>query len=163
MSAVSNSDFFRELIYLYNAHKKYNMQLFSELGLSTGQPKVLSILLSQEGCIQKDLAGRCMVEPATMTSLLSHMEKAGLICKKSHHSAAGKRSMAIYLTDKGRETAEKVNEIVSSTDTFALEGLSEDESKLLIGSMQKCRTNLEVKYEEYEKERRNRLFRRNQI
>lgn len=161
MSSVSNSEFFRELIYLYNSHKKYNTQLFSELGLSTGQPKVLSILLSQEGCIQKDLAERCMVEPATMTSLLSHMEKAGLICKKSHHSTAGKRSMAVYLTDKGRETAEKVHEIVSSTDDIALAGLSDDESRLLINCMQKCRTNLEAKYEEYEKERRSRLFNRN--
>ena len=86
------------LIGCYTAHKRYCVQQFQNLNLTTGQPKVLYILLNNEGYLQKELAQRCHVEPATMTSLLNNMIKKGLIYKNIVYVSGGKRAYAIYLT-----------------------------------------------------------------
>ena len=62
-----------------NSHFKRSTSQFAALGLSSGQPKVLERLVGLEGCMQKELAEACEVEPATITSILPKMEKKGLI------------------------------------------------------------------------------------
>ena len=61
------------------------------LGLSDGQPKVLSWLARCEGISQKDLAEKCNVRPATMTALLRKMLADDLVYRKSLHASNGKR------------------------------------------------------------------------
>lgn len=158
MMENDNEIFFRELIHLSNAHKKYNTQKFEELGLTTGQPKVLSILGFNEGLVQKDLAERCMVEPATMTALLNRMEKNGMIRREAKHVSGGKRAIAIFLTEYGRELAEKVNHIVESSDELATAGLSSEEKDFLLRTLQRARMAFEDKMEIEEKERKRILW-----
>ncbi|MBP5330920.1 MAG: family 43 glycosylhydrolase [Lachnospiraceae bacterium] len=150
--------FFRELIYLYNAHKKYNMQRFNSLGLSTGQPKVLTILLKNEGFVQKDLAERCMVEPATMTTLLRRMELNGLIYKKATYGTNGKRAMSVFLTDKGRELAVKVEEMAAESDELCLSSLSREEREAMCRYMRQARRTLEEKLAMEETQRKQMLW-----
>ena len=67
-------------------HTFFSRMVFERLsgtGLSTGQPKILEYLISHDGAIQKDIAEACAVEPATATSLLSRMEKNGLVERRS--------------------------------------------------------------------------------
>ena len=161
MERDTKDSFFRELIYLYNAHKKYNMQRFHSLGLSTGQPKVLTILLAGEGYVQKDLAERCMVEPATMTTLLRRMEQSGLIYKKATYGTNGKRAMSVFLTDKGRELAQKVEDMARESDELCMSELNEEERVEICNLMRKARHTLEEKLELEESERKRMLW--NQI
>ncbi|MCR5684075.1 MAG: family 43 glycosylhydrolase [Lachnospiraceae bacterium] len=151
-------DLFKELIYLYSAHRKYNFHRFSELGLTTGQPKVLSILYDNEGFVQKDLAARCMVEPATMTSLLARMERDGLIFRKAHNGQNGKRVQSVFLTEKGRQMAKTVREITGDSDMVALSELSDEEQEQFLTYMHKIRVSLEKKLETEETERRKRIW-----
>ena len=158
MEKDTQGSFFRELIYLYNAHKKYNMQRFNSLGLSTGQPKVLTILLTNEGYVQKDLAERCMVEPATMTTILRRMEQNELIYKKATYGINGKRAMSVYLTEKGRDLAVKVEAMARESDELCLSELTEEERKNLCEYMSKARHTLEEKLELEESERKKMLW-----
>lgn len=97
------------------AHKKRCRQRFQGLGLTEGQPKILSCLLETEGCLQKELAELCHVEQATMTSLLRNMQQAGLIEKK-RESIGGKRAYRIFLTEQGKCLGKQVNRIVDEVE-----------------------------------------------
>ncbi len=127
------------------AHKKCSMHEFQKLGISTGQPKVLSILSQQEGFLQKDLAVRCHVEPATMTSILNNMSENGLIYRKRESVSGGKRAFSIYLTEKGHDMARKVNQIVDDIELISFQNFSEEEKQLLIQLLNRIQSNLEGK------------------
>lgn len=132
----------KALIFSSAAHRKACRSEFQRLNLSDGQPKVLSVLVENEGYLQKDLAKRCHVEPATMTSILANMSKNGLVRKEIEHVSGGKRAFAIYLTDKGREIAEQVNEIVQSAEEKAYEGFSDEERRLIVACLTRLGENL---------------------
>ena len=86
---------------LMTNHTAFRKRIFSALkneGLTSGQPKVLEYLAEHDGAMQKDIAAACRIEPATMTSLLCGMEKKGLITRL----APDRRSLSVYLTEKGR-------------------------------------------------------------
>ncbi len=127
------------------AHKKCSMHEFQKLNLTTGQPKVLAILSQKEGYLQKDLAARCHVEPATMTSILSNMSGNGLVYKKQESVSGGKRAYSIYLTDKGHEMAHKVNQIVDDMEVISFQNFDDSEKQLLIQLLNRVQTNLEGK------------------
>ena len=50
--------------------------------LTIGQPKVLDFLKEQDGISQKDIAKGCMIEQASLTSILHRMEDLGMIERK---------------------------------------------------------------------------------
>lgn len=141
--SVHNTRLHTALIGSSSAHKKCSFQEFQQLNLTTGQPKVLSILYQNEGYLQKDLAERCHVEPATMTSLLSNMLKKELIYKKSEYVSGGKRAYAIYLTDYGRDMAVKVNKIIDDKEQLSFQGFNDDDKQLLIDLLNRIQSNLE--------------------
>jgi len=124
------------------AHGKSTWAEFRKLDLSPGQPKVLSWLRSREGCLQKELAEFCHVEPATMAVLLANMEKKGLIRKETTHVSGGKRAYRVYLTETGRQLAEKVGEIVQEVEKRSYQGFTEEERKQLIALLERMTENL---------------------
>ncbi|NLJ96588.1 MAG: MarR family transcriptional regulator [Clostridiales bacterium] len=132
------------LINSYMTHKKRSFQCFQDLDLTTGQPKVLTVLNKDEGYLQKDLAKRCHVEPATMTSLLNNMEKKNLIYKEPVYVSGGKRANSVYLTEKGRQLANKVIEIVNNIEEISFKNFNDDEKYTLINLLNRVTTNLET-------------------
>lgn len=134
--------FYQALLGLYDAHRSFCTRRFAALGLSTGQPKILSVLLSAEGILQKDLAARCHVEPATMTVLLQNMEKKGLVEKKTTHVSGGKRAYGIYLTEQGHKAAERVMEITMEAERICLQDVPKEEKDALLSQMMILRKKL---------------------
>ena len=130
---------------LSNVHKQYNMQKFYKLGLTTGQPKVLSILYEKEGYLQKDLAKRCSVEPATMTSLLKKMEEKQLIFKQQESVSGGKKGYGIYLTEAGRKVAKQINEIVAESEKVCFQNFKPEEKDMFLKLMARVQNNLKYK------------------
>lgn len=131
------------LIKLAALHKKKSRQRFQEMNLAEGQPKVLSVLLPIEGCLQKDLAQACHVEPATMTSLLKNMEKSELIYKKQDLVSGGKRANRIYFTEKGKELAYRVNHVVGELEKVCFDGFTEKERDDFLDAFSRIINNLE--------------------
>lgn len=125
------------------AHKKYSRQSFQSLGLSDGQPKVLSILRGMEGCQQKDLAKACHVEPATMTSLLKNMEQSNLIRKERQQLSGGKRAYGIFFTEHGRKMSDEVMQIVEDLEEVCYAGFSAEEKKEFLRLFTKLTENLD--------------------
>ena len=124
-------------------HKKKSRQRFQELNLSEGQPKVLSVLQGIEGCLQKELAKACHVEPATMTSLLKNMEKQGLIRKETDFVSGSKRAYRIYFTEKGRGLAGEVNDIVRELEEICFCNFTDSEKDAFLKYFRKVVDNME--------------------
>ena len=102
-----NKLFFLSLLELSAAHAKKSREIFTTLGVSDAQPKILYILLAEDGWLQKDLAEFCKISPASMTILLNNMEKKNLVKRKKTQLSNGKRAFQIYLTENGRKIAKK--------------------------------------------------------
>lgn len=98
-------------------------QGLSDTGLTSGQPKVLEFLKYNEGCQQKEIARACLIEPATVTSILFYMERAGLIERREERG--DRRSLYVYLTDSGRQMAERTEIGIRKLVSLAFRGMEE--------------------------------------
>ncbi|MCM1284680.1 MAG: MarR family transcriptional regulator [Acetobacter sp.] len=108
--------------------------------LTVGQPKVLEYLFSHNGAIQKDIADACLIEPATLTSLLSRMEKNDLIVRKNKNE--DKRYSCVYLTEKGKKSGKIVIEKLNELEQNALINFSKKETEMFISFLKKANRNL---------------------
>jgi len=117
---------------LMKAHTELNRRIITsaaDLGLTSGQPKILDTLLHFGDCNQKTIAGYCEIEPATMGSLLLRMEKAGLI--RRYQKDGNRRSLYVTLTDEGRAAATEMDAIFRQEDARAVQALTEAETRQL--------------------------------
>lgn len=122
--------------------------LFEKLAgaeLSPGQPKILEYLLSHDGSVQKDIAEACLIEQATVTSLLAGLEKSGLV--KRAASDSDKRYMCVYLTDTGLKKAQMCIGAIEKSEDIALKGFSEREKNAFIEFLRRANDNLKTKEE----------------
>lgn len=133
---------FLALLETSSAHSELSRSEFSKLMLTDGQPKILYILRRQDGYVQKELAEICGIKPSTLTVLLSKMEKINLIKKEKDIVSGGKRAFKIYLTDKGKDIANKVENIVEKMEERSFKGFSPDEKKQLLEMLGKISDNL---------------------
>ena len=111
-------------------HSMFQKELLAKLkdsGLTIGQPKVLDYLKGHDGTSQKDIARGCHIEPGTLTTLLNRMEEAGLVERRMMNG--NRRSLYVFLTDKGKEQLELVTAAFAEMEAEAFRGLSETERK----------------------------------
>lgn len=125
-----------------NAHFKRSTNQFAALGLSSGQPKVLERLVGLDGCIQKDLAEACEVEPATITSILPNMEKKGLIKRKPIVQDSGVRSLSVSLTDKGKVKEREVANVFEKIETLSFQSFSAEEKDTFLKLLERVYQNI---------------------
>ena len=123
---------------LMRAHTNLNRWILNEaaaLGLSPGQPKVLEFLLEHEESNQKAIADYCEIEQATVGSILSRMERDGLVYRIQR--AENRRALYVSMTPRGRELAERMPEVLCRADARAAARLSGDEAALLCELLKK--------------------------
>ena len=128
------------LLKTYHAQNNVFRPMIAELGLSVGQPKILGFLTRHDGCMQKDLAAMCDIEPATISRLLDKMEADGLITRKA--VAGNKRATAISLTPSGYARHEASMELRRQLEAMGLSGLSVEEEALFYRFLVRLYKNL---------------------
>lgn len=101
--------------------RKHLYTELSDTALTSGQPKVLEFLSHREGCQQKEIAQACLIEPATVTSILWHMQRAELIERREEDG--NRRSLHVYLTERGRRMAERTEFGIQQTVKGAFQGI----------------------------------------
>lgn len=124
-------------------HTMFNKMVYSDLlhsNLSLGQPKVLEYILEHDGCSQKDISINCLIEPASVSSMLSTLEKDGLIIRRAN--SKNRRSILVSLTDLGQEKAGYVKNTFEQLEKTALKGLSAEEIQQLLDLLMKVNKNL---------------------
>lgn len=125
-----------------NSHFKRSTSQFAALGLSSGQPKVLERLVGLEGCMQKELAEACEVEPATITSILPKMEKKGLIKREPIVQDSGTRSLSVSLTEKGKAKERAVANVFDEVETLSFQGFSTTEKDTFLKLLERVYQNI---------------------
>lgn len=90
---------------------------------------ILKDLSMNEGMTQKELARNMHITAPSMSVNLQKMENAGFLVRKSDESDM--RQIKLYLTDKGKETAEKADREIALSEEKLLESLTLEEQKEL--------------------------------
>ena len=124
-------------------HSIFQKELLNRLkntGLTIGQPKVLDYLKDHDGAGQKEIARGCHIEPGTLTTILNRMEDAGLVERRMLNG--NRRSLYVFLTEKGKEQLKLVTEAFSGMEEEAFRGISETERELFMDLMLRVYANI---------------------
>ncbi|WP_028297737.1 MarR family winged helix-turn-helix transcriptional regulator [Olivibacter sitiensis] len=112
---------------------KYN-QVAAKHGL-TQAIGFLLINIHQDGVSVTQMAALLGVKSTSLSRVLSGMEMQGLIYRAS--DKVDKRSVRVFLTDKGLEKREVAKDIVRSFNTYIDENISEKERAMVIAILKK--------------------------
>lgn len=113
-------------------HHQFKKELFARLkdtDMTLGQPKVLDYLIDHDGAVQKEISAIAHIEPASLTSILRRMEERGLIHREMHEG--DRRALTVWMTEKGRECAQRVKAEFDQIERSALSGFSHEEAETL--------------------------------
>lgn len=137
---MKTGDLHKLLARVYRIHRKCSYTRLSQLDVTPGQPRLMDYLVQHDGCIQKNIATDCDLEPATVTNILCGMKKSGLIRRESDPN--DRRSMHVYLTGRGMQTHEQVEAVFARLEGECFEGFSEEEKLLSMQLLQRMYENL---------------------
>jgi DNA-binding MarR family transcriptional regulator len=107
-----------------------------------GQPPLLMRLAKKDGQIQKELADKLNIKPATLTVMINRMQKAGLVERKP--DPRDHRVSRVYLTEKGRLAVTAVKEALQIIELKCFEHFSMEEKLLFRRLLQQMHDNLEA-------------------
>lgn len=76
---------------------------------------IAMLVIWEEGTVSvRDLGRRLHLDSGTLTPVLKHLEKKGLICR--HRSTEDERVLLVNATEAGREMSERAKEIPAQLD-----------------------------------------------
>lgn len=120
-------------------HKKLLSGL-EATNLTIGQPKILDYLKEHNGVSQKEIAIGCHIETSSLTSLLNRMEEKNLIERKMLNG--NRRSLYIFLTDKGWEYQKLVEKRFLALEEEAFTDISKKEQEQFMKTFKHIYENL---------------------
>ena len=112
-----------------------------------GQPPILLRLAKTDGLIQKDLAAHIHSKPATVTSMLTRMEKNGLVKRQTDPN--DHRISRVYLTEKGRHAASCVKEVMRELESRCFQTFSKEEKEQFGRMLLQVQSEMNDFYEEH--------------
>ena len=114
--------------------------LLEALGLYRGQPPLLWSLAADPGLAHSELAARLHVTPATVSKMVSRMEKLGIVETRS--DADDQRISRVYLTDAGLALHDQAVQVGGHLGAEAFESFTDEELVVLEGLLERIRGNL---------------------
>ncbi|MGM0710895.1 MarR family winged helix-turn-helix transcriptional regulator [Brevibacillus parabrevis] len=127
-------------------HKKNVEYLIQNYDVYPGQPILLMRLAHTDGLIQKELARRIQIKPATLTVMINRMEKCGLVKRRADER--DQRISRVFLTDKGRLATKAVKEALRVLELKCFEDFTAEEKIVLQGMLDRMHGNLMAFYME---------------
>ncbi|EJL39440.1 MarR family transcriptional regulator [Brevibacillus agri] len=125
-------------------HKKNVEYLIQNYDVYPGQPILLMRLAKTDGLMQKELARRIQVKPATLTVMINRMEKCGLVERRADER--DQRISRVFLTDKGRLATKAVKEALRILELKCFECFTDEEKIVLQGMLERMHNNLQTFY-----------------
>lgn len=110
-------------------------------GIYREQSRLLMLIAENDGVIQRDLAEEMDVRPSSMTEMLAKMERMGLVQRRQDEK--DQRVMHIFLTEQGKNEAEKSRGVTEKVTDALFEGLTDDEIKTMLELTEKLSRHLE--------------------
>ncbi len=117
---------FHMLMYrAFHAQRKYLRSYLGEIGLGTGQPKILRYLDCYGPCRQKDLAEYFEIDRAAVSRMLDSLEKGGFVTHRADEN--NRRADLVELTEKGRQANQTWLGHCRELEDVFLAGFSQEE------------------------------------
>lgn len=101
----------------------------------TGQQRVLAILVKEDGLIQSQLAEILDIRPSSLAELMKKMEKSNDVLRKEEEH--DKRIKRVFLTENGKQKAQKLSHVGEDMSEAFFAGLTEEEQANFSEYMQK--------------------------
>lgn len=128
------------VIQFHHQHLTRLSTQLNQIGLSRGQPPVLSYLKDHQGCTQVDIAASMYMAPATVTKILQRMERDGWVTRQL--DPEDQRILRVYLTEAGEKIQDTMWQIEGQVGDEFLEGFSVEEKRQLSIYLVRMRKNL---------------------
>jgi DNA-binding MarR family transcriptional regulator len=113
---------------------RFRRVLAEEDGMSPGAAAVLTMLAWGSGrglstgtpgrATHSDLANRCLIAPATLTGIVSTLEKAGYV--RRERDTADRRVVWLVITESGSTRAQEIGRRASAANTELVRDLTPD-------------------------------------
>lgn len=110
-------------------------ELLAPLGLEQRQAGLLIGLAAHEGTSQQALGELMGLNATRMVFLVDELEQRGLVERR--RNPADRRSHALYLTDRGRDTLRQTQQVVAAHERSLGAALTETERTQLVGLLRK--------------------------
>ena len=111
-----------------------------KLGVQNSYRQLLFHLARKDGVSQLELARATHLKAPTVSVTLKNMEADGLVERKGDINDL--RIIHVYLTEKGRQTDDKIRELHHQLDSKMTEGVSQEELDALVATLTKLRDNM---------------------
>lgn len=132
---------FHMLLYrAFHAQRSYLRPSLKEIGLGSGQPKLLAYLWQYGPCSQKQLADYFELDPAGICRMLDSLERNGFIVRDAVQG--DRRTGLIRLTDRGRRAQERWRERCREMEDLLLEGFTPQEQAAFADYLSRAYHNL---------------------
>ncbi|MCM3655371.1 MarR family winged helix-turn-helix transcriptional regulator [Metabacillus litoralis] len=115
-------------------------EMLRELGLHIGQDQLLCRLWKEDGVTQSQLSERLNCEPPTVANMVKALENYGLIYR--HRDQLDARVNRVYLTPKGQDLKEPIEEVWRKQQDKLLDGMSFEELLVLKKLLKKMAENI---------------------
>ncbi|MCR4926227.1 MAG: MarR family winged helix-turn-helix transcriptional regulator [Clostridiales bacterium] len=140
MSDVSCKEIVQRLGQISLMNRIAVMKNMKKTGLYCGQHPILSYIIKNEGCTQKELANYIGVSCASIAVSIKRMEKSGLVERRNDENDT--RCKRLNATERGRELFEKSQVFFESLDSNMFAGFSQSECNQLSEYLDRIIVNL---------------------
>jgi DNA-binding MarR family transcriptional regulator len=130
---IINSDIFKAIS---NRYKRMNIDI-----TPMHARIIMTIYKSNDSLCQKDLESSMSCNKSTMSSIISTMEKNGLLVRQTCKQDS--RINYLVLTDKGLEIVDFLKKDRKHNEKILMDGISDDEYLVFTQVVDKIRNNLE--------------------
>jgi DNA-binding MarR family transcriptional regulator len=105
------------------------------LGLAPSHAGILRMVQASEGLSQQTLGAELRILPSRLVTLIDDLQARGLVERRDHPT--DRRSYALYLTDKGRETLKAIGRVAREHQDTLCAALNEDERAQLVSLLKR--------------------------
>ncbi len=131
------------LVRALQAQKALLKPFRSTLGLTTGQPRVISYLAVMGSATQREIADYLSMDPAQVCRILDALEKNGFVTTSAN--PADRRTKKTELTEAGQACVRPWDERCHEVDEAMLAGFSATEREQFMDYLERARVNLVAK------------------
>lgn len=137
---------FHMLLYrAFHAQRSALRPCLTELGLGTGQPKLLAYLARNGPAGQRQLADYFEIDPAAVCRMLDSLQKGGFITRRPDEQ--NKRRDRIELTEAGRAACAAWQARCRDLEQRMLQGFSPEEQQQFSDYLSRAYRNLKAEKE----------------
>jgi len=140
MSHTASDSLHAVFMRVLRTHRHAMHNLLQDQVVYPGQPPLLNALSEQDGQSQKELAERLHIKPATVTVMLSRLEKNELIERRPDEK--DQRVSRVYLTDKGKAAHTEVKKALKVMEARCFADFTPEEEELLRKLLMQMYANL---------------------